>query len=315
MVQPINIKQLTHEEWLQHRQTGIGGSDAGTILGVNKWKSKTQLFFEKKNPELRQDIDNEYIYWGNVLEDVVAKEFENRTGKRVRRDNRMLRHPEHDFMLANLDRVVVGEKALLECKTTSQYNKDQWEGDEIPAQYLCQVQHYMAVTGYEKAYIAVLCGGNNYIWKEIERDEELIDIIIQAEKDFWENNVQAGVIPEIDGSDATSAFINHMYKDIDEEEVALSNDADTLLKGIEACKRDIKETKELQAKYENQLKDQLGHNITGKTSNFLVSWKPQTRRSLDKKALEEKYGKNTLDAFHKETTFRKLTIKEIKEDK
>ncbi|KIH69919.1 YqaJ viral recombinase family protein [Salinicoccus roseus] len=313
MVQHINVRDLSHEEWLQHRQTGIGGSDAGTILGVNKWKSKTQLFFEKTNPELRQDIDNEYIYWGNVLEDVVAKEFENRTGKRVRRDNRMLRHPEHDFMLANLDRVVVGEKALLECKTTSQYNKDQWEGDEIPAQYLCQVQHYMAVTGYEKAYIAVLCGGNNYIWKEIERDEELIDIIIEAEKDFWENHVQAGVIPEIDGSDATSDFINYMYKDIDDEEVALSEDADTLLKAIEACKRDIKETKELQAKYENQLKDQLGHNIAGKTESYLVTWKPQKRKSLDSKRLKEEQA-DLIKGYYKESETRVLRVKQIRRE-
>ena len=313
MGQPINIKQLSREEWLQERQSGIGGSDAGTILGVNKWKSKTQLFFEKTNPELKQEVDNEYIYWGNVLEDVVAKEFENRTGKRVRRDNRMLRHPEHNFMLANLDRVVVGEKALLECKTTSQYNKDQWEGDEIPAQYLCQVQHYMAVTGFQKAYVCVLIGGNTFVTKEIDRDEELIEILLEAEKDFWENNVQAGVIPEIDGSDATSDFINHMYKDIDEEEVALSDDVNTLLKGIEACKRDIKETKELQSKYENQLKDELGHNIAGKTKSYLVTWKPQKRKSLDSKRLKEEQA-DLIKDYYKESETRVLRIKQIKEE-
>lgn len=314
MVQHINIKQLSREEWLQERQSGLGGSDAGTILGVNKWKSKTQLFFEKTNPELSQEINNEYIYWGNVLEDVVAKEFENRTGKRVRRDNRMLRHPEHEFMFANMDRVVVGEKALLECKTTSQYNKDLWEGDDIPAQYLCQVQHYMAVTGYEKAYIAVLLGGNTFIWKEIERDEELINILIEAEKDFWESNVQAGVIPEIDGSTATSDFINHMYKDIDDEEIALGDDVNTLLKGIEACKREVKETQELQKKYENQLKDQLGHNIAGKTESYLVTWKPQTRKSLDSKRLKEEQA-NLIKDYYKESETRVLRIKEIKEEK
>lgn len=314
MVQHINIKQLSREEWLQERQSGLGGSDAGTILGVNKWKSKTQLFFEKTNPELRQEIDNEYIYWGNILEDVVAKEFENRTGKRVRRDNRMLRHPEREFMFANMDRVVVGEKALLECKTTSQYNKDLWEGDDIPAQYLCQVQHYMAVTGYEKAYIAVLLGGNTFICKEIERDEELISILINAEKDFWQNNIQAGAIPEIDGSNATSDFINHMYKDTDNEEIALGEDVNTLLKGIEACKRDIKETKELQSKYENQLKDQLGHNIAGKTESYLVTWKPQTRKSLDSKRLKEEQA-DLIKNYYKESETRVLRIKEIKEEK
>lgn len=314
MAELVNIKDLTREEWLQERMTGIGGSDAGTILGVNKWKSKTQLFFEKTNPEMVQEISNDAIHFGNVLEDVVAEEFAARTGKKVRRDNRMLRHPEHHFMMANLDRVVVGEKALLECKTTSQFNKEQWEDDNVPAQYLCQIQHYMAVTGYEKAYIAVLIGGQSFIWKEIERDDELIQIIIEAEKDFWENNVQAGVIPEIDGSEATSEFINHMYQDIDNEEIELGSEADTLMKAIESIKEDIKEQQQLQKKYENQLKDSLGHNTAGKTAAYLATWKQQTRRNLDKKALEEKYGKEAIDQFYKESEYRVLRIKQIKEE-
>lgn len=314
MAELVNIKDLTREEWLKERMTGIGGSDAGTILGVNKWKSKTQLFFEKTNPEMIQEISNDAIHFGNVLEDVVAEEFAARTGKKVRRDNRMLRHPEHHFMMANLDRVVVGEKALLECKTTSQYNAEQWEDDNVPAQYLCQIQHYMAVTGFEKAYIAVLIGGQSFIWKEIERDDELIQIIIDAEKDFWENNVQANVIPEIDGSEATSDFINHMYKDIDNEEIELGTEADTLMKAIESIKEDIKEQQQLQKKYENQLKDSLGHNTSGKTAAYLATWKQQTRRNLDKKALEEKYGKDVIDQFYKESEYRVLRIKQIKEE-
>lgn len=314
MAELINIRDLTREEWLQERMTGIGGSDAGTILGVNKWKSKTQLFFEKTNPEMIQEISNDAIHFGNVLEDVVAEEFAARTGKKVRRDNRMLRHPDHHFMMANLDRVVVGEKALLECKTTSQYNAEQWEDDNVPAQYLCQIQHYMAVTGFEKAYIAVLIGGQSFIWKEIERDDELIQIIIAAEKDFWENNVQANVIPEIDGSEATSDFINHMYQDIDNEEIELGSEADTLMKAIESIKEDIKEKLQLQKKYENQLKDALGHNTAGKTAAYLATWKQQTRRNLDKKALEEKYGKDVIDQFYKESEYRVLRIKQIKEE-
>lgn len=314
MAELLNIKDLTREEWLKERMTGIGGSDAGTILGVNKWKSKTQLFFEKTNPEMIQEISNDAIHFGNVLEDVVAEEFVARTGKKVRRDNRMLRHPEHKFMMANLDRVVVGEKALLECKTTSQYNAEQWEDDNVPAQYLCQIQHYMAVTGFEKAYIAVLIGGQSFIWKEIERDDELIEILINAEKDFWENNVQAGVIPEIDGSEATSDFINHMYQDIDNEEIELGSEADTLMKAIESIKEDIKDKQQLQKKYENQLKDSIGHNTAGKTAAYLATWKQQTRRSIDKKALEEKYGKEVIDQFYKESEYRVLRIKQIKEE-
>ena len=311
MAEVLSTKDMTHEEWLKARQAGIGGSDAGTILGVNKWKSKTQLFFEKVNPELKQQVDNEFIYWGNVLEDVVAKEFEARTGKKVRKNNKMLRHPEHEFMLANLDRVIVGEKALLECKTTSQYNIDQWKDDEIPASYLCQIQHYMAVTGYEKAYIAVLCGGNQFIWKEVPRDDELIEIIINAEKDFWYNNVLAGVIPEIDGSDATKDFLNHMYKDIDETEVLLSDDVETLLTALEQVKQEEKELKELKTQYENKIKHILGNNLAGKTSGYQITWKPQVRKTLDTKKIREIYGEQ-LDPYYKETETRVLKIKQIK---
>lgn len=311
MAEVLNTKDMTHEEWLKARQAGVGGSDAGTILGVNKWKSKTQLFFEKVNPELKQQVDNEFIYWGNVLEDVVAKEFEARTGKKVRKNNKMLRHPEYEFMLANLDRVIVGEKALLECKTTSQYNIDQWKDDEIPASYLCQIQHYMAVTGYEKAYIAVLCGGNQFIWKEVPRDDELIEIIINAEKEFWYNNVLAGVIPEIDGSDATKDFLNHMYKDIDETEVQLSDDVETLLTALEQVKQEEKELKELKTQYENKIKHILGNNLAGKTSGYQVTWKPQVRKTLDTKKIREIYGEQ-LDPYYKETETRVLKIKQIK---
>ncbi|PKE25127.1 hypothetical protein CW689_01290 [Macrococcoides caseolyticum] len=311
MAEVLSTKDMTQEEWLKARQSGIGGSDAGTILGVNKWKSKTQLFFEKVNPELKQPADNEFIYWGNVLEDVVAKEFETRTGKKVRKNNKMLRHPEHEFMLANLDRVIVGEKALLECKTTSQYNIDQWKDDEIPASYLCQIQHYMAVTGYEKAYIAVLCGGNQFIWKEVPRDDELIEIIINAEKDFWYNNVLVGVIPEIDGSDATKDFLNHMYKDIDETEVQLSDDVETLLTALEQVKQEEKELKELKTQYENKIKHILGNNLAGKTSGYQITWKPQVRKTLDTKKIREIYGEQ-LDPYYKETETRVLKIKQIK---
>lgn len=311
MAEILSTKDMTHEEWLKARQSGMGGSDAGTILGVNKWKSKTQLFFEKVNSELKQQVDNEFIYWGNILEDVVAKEFETRTGKKVRKNNKMLRHPEHEFMLANLDRVIVGEKALLECKTTSQYNIDQWKDDEIPASYLCQIQHYMAVTGYEKAYIAVLCGGNQFIWKEVSRDDELIEIIINAEKDFWYNNVLAGVIPEIDGSDATKDFLNHMYKDIDETEVQLSDDVETLLTALEQVKQEEKELKELKTQYENKIKHILGNNLAGKTSGYQITWKPQVRKTLDTKKIREIYGEQ-LNPYYKETETRVLKIKQIK---
>lgn len=307
----VSTKNMSRQEWLKLRQTGIGGSDAGTILGINKWKSPIQLYFEKTQPELKQEIDNEYIYWGNVLEDVVAKEFTERTGKKVRKVNKMFRHPKYNFMLANIDRAVVGEKAVLECKTTSEYNKEAWKEDEIPDSYIAQVQHYMAVTGYEKGYIAVLIGGNKFIWKEIERDEELINIIIQEEKYFWENYILGDDIPPVDGSVATTEFMKFKYQDSVDTQAVLDESDEMIIKALNQIKEEEKELKEQKAKYENQIKNKLGENQFGISHNYQVSWKPQKSSRFDRKKFKEEYPE--LDEQYTRTTeSRVMRIKEVK---
>ena len=198
----INIKDFTREEWLAERNKGIGGSDIATILGLNKWKSPLQLFLEKTGKVVAEDLsDKEVIYWGNVLEDVVAKEFERRTGKKVRKRNVMFCDDKYPYMRANVDREVVGENAVLECKTTDKRNADQWVDDQVPANYILQCQWYMMIRGYEKAYIACLIGGNQFVFKEIERDEELIEIIKGKAVEFWETNVLGDVEPDADYMD------------------------------------------------------------------------------------------------------------------
>src|SRR5690625_2158227 len=197
MLAKVLTLDMSREDWLKERQKGIGGSDASAILGFNPWKSLFELYIEKRSDKV-QEIDNEAIHWGSVLEDAVAEEFTRRTGIRVRRRNEIFRHKEHDWMIANIDRDVVGERALLECKTTNAFNLDAWTGDEIPPAYMCQLQHYMAVLDYEKAYIAVLIGGQKFIWKEIKRDDEFIELMIELERDFLENIVLAGVTADID---------------------------------------------------------------------------------------------------------------------
>ncbi|PTE43412.1 hypothetical protein BUY77_05715 [Staphylococcus equorum] len=301
---------MSNKEWLAHRQTGIGGSDVGVILGVNKWKSPIQLYFEKIGEVKEPVLDNEYIYWGNVLEDIVAQEFSKRTGKKVRRVNKMFRHPKYDFMIANIDRSVVGEDALLECKTTSEYNKDKWQDEEIPSSYLAQVQHYLAVTGYKKGYIAVLIGGNRFVWKEIERDEDLINLIIDKEKEFWERYILGEELPDMDGSNATTEFLKHKYLESLDSEKILNNDIETTIEALNAVKEEEKEIKTLKQKYENKLKATLGNEERGMSKNFKVSWKMQNKKSFDKKAFEKDYP-DLANKYTKESKHRVLRIKEL----
>lgn len=309
-MQNINTIGMSHEEWLQLRKKGIGGSDVGAILGVNKWKSPLQVYFEKTGLVEKEKIDNEYVYWGHVMEDIVAQEFTVRTGKKVRRVNKMFVHPKNDFMIANIDRAVVGESALLECKTTSEYNKDAWNNEEIPSSYLAQVQHYLAVTGYEKAYIAVLIGGNKFVWKEIERDEDLIKDITEQERDFWTRYVLGDEVPPMDGLDSTVEFLKNRYKESIDNEIDLGSSAETIVNALNIIKEEENTLKERKQQYVNELKAKLGENEAGVTNSYKVTWKNQTRSRFDKKAFEKDHP-DLVKQYTKEASHRVLRTKRI----
>src|SRR5690625_2651108 len=304
---------MSRQEWLWSRKKGVGGSDASAILGFNPWKSAFELYIDKTSDQV-QEIDNEAIHWGNVLEDVVAEEFTRRTGKKVRRRNQIFIHPEHEFMIANIDRDVVGEKALLECKTTNAYNSDAWEGDNIPPMYICQLQHYMSVLDYEKAYIAALIGGQKFVWKEVERDDEFIEMMIEAEKQFWEEHVLKEIPPEIDGSPSAAELLNKMYPEDNGEIIMLKSDeAEMLIEAIESIKSEVKEKQALQKEYENKLKLMIGEATTGVTPRFDVNLKKVEQNRLDSKRLKKELP-DIAEKYTKTSSYRRLTIKQIEQE-
>lgn len=306
--------EMTHDEWLLDRRRGIGGSDVATILGLNKWKSAYQLWLEKTGQVELDHTDSEPAYWGNVLEEVVAKEFQERTGLKVRRRNQVFEHPLHLFLRANIDRDVVGEKAVLECKTANQFLAKEWEGEEIPLSYLCQVQHYMNVMNYDHAYIAVLIGGQKFVWKRIERDQELIDMITERLVDFWETNVVEGVEPPVDGSKATSEFLNERYSEDGTEETTLPAEFDGLIEYRKQLKEDVDLITGKISEVDNQIKSELGKKgaVIGITPKFVISWKSVTSNRLNKKLLTEKYPEAAKDPeIYQTSNSKRMTIKEI----
>lgn len=213
-----------HDKWLAARNSGIGGSEAAVIVGMNRWKSPFQLWMEKTGEVEPEDLsNNEFVYWGTVLEQCVADRFAELTGKRVTRRG-MLQDEEVPYFFANVDRVIVGENAGLECKTTNAYAKDAWEGDNIPDAYYCQCQWYMGVTGAEKWYIACLIGGNTFVWKEVARSDEDIAALREAAKAFWETNVLGGVMPDADGSKNCAESLLKRFKGGNKEVVDLEAD-------------------------------------------------------------------------------------------
>ena len=305
-----NATEMTRQEWLWNRKQGIGGSDSSAILGFNPWKSAFELYIDKTSDQI-EEIDNEAIHFGNVLEDVVAEEFMRRTGKRVRRRNQTFKHPKHEFMHANIDRDVVGEKALLECKTTNAFNADAWEGEHIPPAYMCQLQHYISVLDYEKAYIAVLIGGQKFVWKEVDRDDEFIELMIEQEKHFWNEHVLKETPPEIDGSKSASELLNKMYPEDTGETVMLESDtAESLIEAIESIKAETKEKKYLQKEYENKLKLMIGEATLGVTPRYEVRNKAITSNRFDSKTFRKEHP-TLAEEFTNQSTYRRMTIKEV----
>ena len=159
----INTKNLTKEEWLKYRTQGIGGSDVSVIAGINPFKSAYALWLEKTGQIELEETENNYTHFGTLLEPIIRKEFTMCTGLKVRQKHMLLQSEEYPFMYANLDGVINedGEMAIFEAKTASEYKHEIWE-NEVPAPYILQIQHYMAVTGAKKTYIAALVGGNKF---------------------------------------------------------------------------------------------------------------------------------------------------------
>lgn len=197
--------------FLAARRSGLGGSDAGAVLGLNPHRSAVDVYLNKLSLVADEEM-SEAAYWGIVLEDVVAKEYARRSGAKVQRINHMLRHPQKPWMIANLDRVVVtpgsvarikdevllGADGLLECKTASAYKSTAWgdeETDDLPVEYAAQCMWYMAVTGRDWCDLAVLIGGQRYLYKRIERDESTIDGMVERLNEFWFKNVLSRVPP------------------------------------------------------------------------------------------------------------------------
>lgn len=268
-----------HEKWLKTRDLGIGGSDAAVIMGLNSYKSPYQLWMEKTGQVEPPDLsDNQYVYWGTKNEANIADWFQEETGKKVKRLG-TLQSKEYPFMLANVDRTVIGENAGLEIKTAgvSQYRK--WKDDEIPDAYYCQCLHYMAVTGADYWYIAVLLGGNEAKWKRIARNEEDIKALIEAEAGFWKL-VETRTPPPVDGSDSCAAALSAQYKGGDPNfSVVLQPSTDGVIESLENDNAIMDALKKQITEKENRLKALLGNAEEGTTDHYRVLWKTQAGRS------------------------------------
>jgi putative phage-type endonuclease len=300
---------MPREKWLAWRRKGIGGSDASIVCGINKYKSPVDLFMEKTDQQPPED-SGEAAYWGTVLESVVRTEFTRRTGIPVVEVNKLLRSREYPFMLANLDGVCKHPtfgSCVFEAKTASAYKAAEWE-EGIPPEYMLQLQHYLAVTGYSGGYIAVLIGGNTFKWSFVERDEELISKLIHWESDFWEH-IASDVPPPLDGSEASANYLKKRFpQSIAHSKIALPAAASELIRLYEeACAAGDQSTEQKQ-RAENLLKEMLGDHEVGIAGDRIVTWKTVTQERIDSKSLKSEHP-DIYKQYVNPTSYRRFNVK------
>lgn len=304
----VKTAGMGREEWLRWRTKGIGGSDVSVIAGVNPFRSIFQLWLEKTGQVEPEETENDNTHFGNVLEPVVKREFSKRTGLKVRAKRALLQSEEYPFMLADLDGVIYenGKMNLFEAKTASAYKQEIWEKG-IPEEYVLQVQHYMAVTGAEKTYLAALVGGNRFYWKVVRRDEQKIAEIIALEKAFWEENVLAGKEPVPDGSGATTDFLNEKYASSNGNTILLPEEALGLCRRYEELSGQLNELQDKKDAVSNQLKNFLKNNESGVIGEYRVTWKQVTSMTFDKKRLERE-NHALYEEYLTKKQYRRLTV-------
>ena len=305
----ITTEDLPYADWLEYRKTGIGGSDASVVCGISRYKSPVELWMEKTG-QLPPQEAGEAAYWGTMLESVVREEFTKRTGIEVSKPSVILQSEEHPFMLANVDGICEHPElgaCIFEAKTASAYKAGEWE-DTIPDEYMCQVQHYMAVTGYQGAYIAVLIGGNTFRWKFVERDEELISMLLELESAFW-NHVQDCTPPPLDGSDASKKFLSERFpSSTPSSHITLPDTAADLLAQYDEACEELEIITEKKQKAENLLKEMMGSNEVGVAGGRVITWKNVAQERLDSKTLKAEHP-TLYKKYANKSSYRRFTIK------
>lgn len=305
----ISTVGMSHDEWLEHRSKTIGGSDASAILGMNSYSSPYSVWAEKTG-KLPPKEDNEAMRIGRDLEAYVAQRFTEATGKKVRRENNILVNPKYPYAHANVDRMIVGEDAGLECKTTSSLNVTKYKNGEFPDNYYAQCVHYLMVTGCKRWYLGVLVLGKGFFHFTIERDEEEIAALAKSEEAFWEY-VKTNTPPAVDGTDSTTEAIKTIFPTSNTETVNLFGYEDSLRQYI-ALGKQIKELKALQDEMANRVKDYMNEAGKGESDGFKVSWTAAEKPTFDHKRFAQEHPEVDLSAYYNRSSYRTFKVTEKK---
>ena len=320
------VSQTENEaEWRAVRNKGIGGSDVGAICGVSPFSSARQIYFNKTG-QFEEALQpgaaaTERMHFGHLLEPIVADEFarreltadKGREGWSLCELGATVCLKDAPWMRANVDRLIFDSNGrvvgILECKTTSEYNNEEWENGDILMSYIYQLNWYMYILDIKWGAFACLVGGNKFYTYEVYRNDELLhEVILPAVKNFWFNNVLALKEPELQAVD--TIFANDKYSEVEKNsEVVLEDEESDALAGvIVECKAKIKELEKTMEEAQNRLKDRLKDKEIGYCRNYTVKWSPRSQTRVDNIMLKTDFPE-VYEKCKKQISFRVMTVK------
>lgn len=309
------VETFTKEERMKY----IGGSDIAKVMGLSRWGTPLKLWAEKTGKIDPPDLsDNESVEMGKDLEEFVAQKFSQKTGKAVRRAPKEYYHKDYDFMTAHIDRLVTGTDELLECKTCSEFKAGEWQGDDIPQEYILQVMWYLGITGRKRGYIAVLIGGNKFRHKPIDFSQELFDTMVEQAKEFWEhvkNDTPPAIMPE-DDSTLAELYSTHsdemieMYDDGSEKTKEALIDFETAVANLQETKAHISDLENEKKAIETNIKNLIQDNLGIKTPKYKITWKEQSKTNVNTQALKDD---GIYEKYSTKSSYRVLRIANNKE--
>jgi putative phage-type endonuclease len=273
---------LPREEWLRIRGLGIGSSDAAAAIGLSPYKSPLSLWLEKTHRRPPDDLsEKEAVIWGTVLEPVLATVYAQRTGLKVRKVNAVLQDPDYPYMLANLDREVLGHPdgtGVLEIKTASYFSAPHWE-DGIPVAYQCQVLHQLAVTGHAWADVAILIGGQDFRIYRIQRDDDKIADLVRLISDFWQH-ITNDTQPTPDGSEDAAKALQWLFPKDDGQTLDLSESVEfnQLFSALLSLRQSKEEVEAQESSVRQQIQNALGNASSAVFQEGRVTWKKSKDR-------------------------------------
>lgn len=283
----------------------IGGSDAAAVLGISPWTTPLQLYRRLAGEAAPAETDleelSEAVRWGNLLEPVVAERYAEVTGRKVRREPRRLRHKVHAMLTAHIDRRTDDPERILEVKT-ARYGRD-WgaEGtDEVPPHYVAQCMHYLAVTGAKVCDLAVLIAGSDFRVYPIERDEAVVSQLIERELEFWDRVQRRDPPDPLTNAEAAGRWLPVIGKTLVASPTLLRD-----LDELHSVRAQIAELEQRQGMLELYLKTAMtdAECLTDEAGNVHATWKGQSSRRLDTKAIRAAH-EELCEPFMRETTTR-----------